>query len=186
MTGVPESVRKNFTDLRTFNDATRMNPQQKAERTIAFPNRVYATEKAKQELERYSLRMGQNLVKIKGRRLPPQKIVFGENRLHQVGDDGDWTMAFRNQKLLHAIGLLRWVAIYPEDLERDTRNFIQIMQQVAGNMNFQLADPKMIQIKARPRIEAYIKEIEDFVKKSPQLYLLVCPDQAKDRYDAIK
>lgn len=95
MTGLPESVRKNFLDLQKFNRATQLGPQQKAERTLNFPQRIANTPECQAMLSRYSLKMGKQLYKVKGRRLKNQDILFADNKAVPANDEGDWTMAFR-------------------------------------------------------------------------------------------
>lgn len=79
----------------------------------------------------------------------------------------------------------RWVAVIPSNLKGEAENFIRIMITVARNMGFDMDEPKKVEIQV-PRIENYMQVIEQWVPKNPQLFLLVFPDQAKDRYDAVK
>lgn len=185
MTGVPDSVRANFRDLLTFNEATRQTPEEKAKRTVALPTRIYGTPGCDQELRKHNLRMGTSLTKVPGRQLPYEEIQFGNGTV-ACNESADWTMAFRNKTLYHTVDLGRWLLIMPRDLETDANNFFKILQQVARGMGFNIAKPRIEIIQARPRINDYIDPIQKVVKDSPQLIVLVAPDQSADRYAAIK
>lgn len=186
MTGVPDSVRANFRDLLTFNEATRQTPEEKARRTIALPIRIYGTRGCDEELRRHNLRMATNLIKVPARQLPYEQIQFGNERTVECNESADWTMAFRNNTLYHTVDLGRWLLIIPRDLETDANNFIRILQQVATAMGFRIAKPRIDIIQARPRINDFIAPIQKIVKDSPQLIMIVAPDQSADRYAAIK
>lgn len=160
-------------------------PNEKANKLIEFSNRLNANRDSALQLESFNMRVDRNLVQFPGRQLPFEKVVFKDSEI-QCDAKTDWTMAFRNQKLIYPMELSKWIVICPQDLKVDVDNFIRLKKQVSNSMGFKLGDPKFEWLKPRPRKEDYINAIDVWQPKKPQLYFIVVPDDAKDRYDTVK
>lgn len=52
------------------------------------------------ELERWGLRFEDNLVRVTGRVVDRERIMFGHNQQEQASDKADWNAAFRSKTFI--------------------------------------------------------------------------------------
>lgn len=81
--------------------------------------------------------------------------------------------------------LKRWILIYPQRSEKETTEFHKLMEQVARGMNYEMGNPKLICLKD-DRTSSYLSEINGCIAKDPKMIMIVVPNNAADRYAAIK
>jgi aubergine-like protein len=100
-------------------------------------------------------------------------------------DRVDWSNALRSNQMFYNIPLKRWFFVYPDRCTRESEEFYRAMQQVANGMHYDVADPK-VEVLRDDRTATYVRTLEELVKKDPKMIVIVVPNNAADRYAAIK
>lgn len=83
------------------------------------------------------------------------------------------------------VPLKRWVMIYPQRASADTDAFLKLMLEVSGGMNFEVAKPKLVALTS-DQARDYLNAIDDQSREDPRFIVMVVPNNATDRYAAIK
>jgi aubergine len=84
-----------------------------------------------------------------------------------------------------SVPLKRWVFIYPPKFAQDSEFFLGLLKEVADGWNYEMASPKLIAVDS-DSLNSYVKAIQDFMTKDPKMIMIVVPNNAADRYAAIK
>lgn len=84
-----------------------------------------------------------------------------------------------------SIPLKRWAFIYPRRAARESLEFLKMMHEVSGGMHYDMAAPKQFEL-ADDRTITYVTQINEVLSKDPKLIMVVVPNNAADRYAAIK
>ena len=184
-TGLTERMRANFQMMRAMAEHTQMDPEKRKGRLLDFAKRLQESELSKRQLDAFNTNIDTQLVNFKGRALPQESMIFGSGKTFKVDDKVDWTHPMKVNEMYFSVPLKRWVFIYPQRCERESKDFLSLMQEVAGGMNYEMTDPKIIEL-SDDRTGTYAKEIEAVIRKDPKLIMIVVPNNAADRYAAIK
>lgn len=70
----------NFRLMQAVSQHTRVNPDGRIQRLLDFNRRLIGTEASTNALREWGLDIERQLVDVPARILPPEKILFGENR----------------------------------------------------------------------------------------------------------
>lgn len=115
---------------------------------------------------------------------PFQFKTFFSRRFNN-DDRVDWTNPMKTNDMFAVIPLKRWVLIYPRRNQRETRDFLKMLFEVANGMHYEMAAPKELEI-GDDRIQSYTKAVEEVAVKDPKMIMVVVPNNTCDRYAAIK
>jgi aubergine len=114
------------------------------------------------------------------------KILFLLSFPSAINDDRvDWTNPMKINQMFQVTPLKRWAFIYPKRCARESEEFLNLMKQVANGMHYDMADPKSVEM-PDDRTPTYVAHIEQVMSKDPKLIMIVVPNNAGDRYAAIK
>lgn len=102
---------------------------------------MFFTPQLTDSLENWGLAFEQKLSSVEGRGLPCEKIFFAAKGEETADNKGDWTKAFRSQKMLTAVNLNNWVVIVPQRDAGGVENLTRTMTKVAGPLNMRIANP---------------------------------------------
>ena len=164
---------------------TRITPQQRQDDMNNFLRRVRGNEAAKAILSQWGLSVKEEPVRLTGRLLPSPVMHFGQGQRETVGPRGDWSRAATNKPVMTPVHLTKWAILFTERSKDDVRKFCKTMQQLAGRMGINVANPKVIAL-PNDRTETYLEALRPVIDPTTQLVLTVVPQQRSDRYAAIK
>ncbi|XP_037936960.1 protein piwi-like [Teleopsis dalmanni] len=185
-TGLNDEMRSNFNLMRSLAEYTRMNPDRRIDRLMAFNRRLQSSENCTKIFNEWNLTLEKSLVEVTGRVLEPQKIVFNNQKV-PAGDDADWTRHFRGSHMLTSPsrGLERWVFVYIGRQTRDMRNFTEALLRAANGLKFQISRPREMTIND-DRTYSYISALEEAARGDPQLIMCLVPNNNAERYITLK
>lgn len=98
MTGLTDEMRGNFQLMRSLAEHLQINPTRRIEKVKAFMARLQGAKGVREELDRWGVRFNNDLVKLPGRVMEVEKIVFGQEKEEKVSPKADWDMAFRSRE----------------------------------------------------------------------------------------
>lgn len=84
-----------------------------------------------------------------------------------------------------SVPLKRWAFLYPGRTRDDSKVFLGLLTQVAKGMGYEMADPKIVEMDD-DRVGTYSRHLQDLISKDPKMIMIVVPNNAGDRYAAIK
>lgn len=88
-------------------------------------------------------------------------------------------------QMFATVPLKRWLLLYPSKLTKETSEFLNLMKEVAPGLAFEMSDPKLVEL-SDTRTATYAEKLKECLAKDPKFVMLVVPDNAGDRYAAIK
>ena len=83
------------------------------------------------------------------------------------------------------IPLKRWAMIFPKRCVREVDDFLRLMKEVSNGMHYDMADPKLTEM-PDDRVGTYVAHLNNIIVKDPKMIVVVVPNNAADRYSAIK
>lgn len=184
-TGLTDSMRKDFAMMKAMAEHTQMDPDRRKFRLLAFTNRLHQSTESVKTLQEFNTDITKQLVTFEGRELPQELMIFGDGKTSQNNNRVDWTNAMKTNQMFHTIPLKRWVLIFPQKNSKESCEFLNLLQDVAKGMKYEMVHPKIIEL-PNDRLPTYTKEIEQIMSKDPKLIMIVVPNNAGDRYSAIK
>ncbi|XP_030384844.1 protein piwi [Scaptodrosophila lebanonensis] len=186
VTGLTDNMRNDFGLMRAMSNHTRMNPQRRIERLHTFNRRLQNTPESVKVLTDWDMRLEEQLIKLNGRVISPQKIVFKANKV-SAGNGADWTREFRAATMLTTPrnGLSRWAVIAPERNSRELRTLLESLMRVGRGMGFNISNPTELKIRD-DRTGTYVRAMDDCARLDPMLVLCLVPNNNVERYSSIK
>lgn len=186
-TGLTDEMRGNFQMMRELANHTRVNPQGRIDRLLAFNRRLQTEPQVVKEFKEWNLKLDNKLVTLPARIFNPETIGFGgQSGLVSAGDSADWTREVRSRQMLVTSRLQNWSMIVPSRLTGDAQAFIGTIRSSVKQMNFPIGEPERCVIKD-DHANSYVCAIEDIMSRNnPQLIMCVVPNNRADRYSAIK
>lgn len=141
-TGLTDDMRANFKLMKAVAEYTRIGPAQRVKRLLDFNTRLQTTPGSMEILREWTMTLDRELISMTGRELEPEKIVFGPREVMGT-NEADWTRALRENKFHTAINLSNWCCVAPKRAERETKDFVRILQDAVRNMGMAIDQPKM-------------------------------------------
>lgn len=184
-TGLTDKMRANFQMMKAMAEHTQMDPERRKARLLNFTKRIYDTPTSMQHLNNFNTDIDRNLVQFPGRALRQETIQFGAGASVTNDDRVDWTNPMKMNQMFHTIPLKRWAFLYPKRCAKESEEFLNLMRDVANGMHYDMADPKSIEL-PDDRTATYVTHMEQVMSKDPKLIMIVVPNNAADRYAAIK
>ncbi|KAJ0175571.1 hypothetical protein K1T71_008730 [Dendrolimus kikuchii] len=186
-TGLSDEMRANFKLMRTLDNHTKIGPDIRIQKLLAFNRRFTQKREVVEELATWSLKLSNDLVKIKGRQLPPEHIVQGNNAKYPAGDTTEgWTRDMRSKPLLTIANLPLWVVITPERQRRDTEAFTDLIMKTGNGVGFRMPRPEIVTMRSDGSMD-YANMCETVIaRKNPAIIMCVLARNTADRYEAIK
>ncbi|XP_022818139.1 piwi-like protein Siwi [Spodoptera litura] len=186
-TGLTDEMRSNFKLMKALDAHTKIGPDVRIQKLMAFNQRLTRNPEVVKEMGDWALTLSNELIKIKGRQLPPENIIQGNNSRYPAGDTTEgWTRDMRSKPLLEIAQLPSWVVITPERQRRDAEGFVDLIMKTGGGVGFRMPRPEVVTIRNDSPIE-YANACENSIaRKNPAMILVVLARKVTDRYEAIK
>lgn len=186
LTGLTDQQRSNFQLMKALAEHTRVGPEKRIEKLLAFANRLKNQPRAMEELKMWDMQLANRLVEFNARVLPTEVLIGGLNRQIPAGERVDWTSALRSNPMINMADLSNWVVIVPSKMARSANSFIEMCLKAAGGMSWRIARPRFVEIND-DRPHTYSQQLQQlFHQGKPQLLMCVVPNNKADRYSFIK
>jgi aubergine-like protein len=184
-TGLTDKMRANFHMIQAMAQHTQLNPDRRKARIERLTARLYDTPESALQLSRFNMDIDKSIFTFQGRALKQEMMVFGKGQTAENNDRVDWTNALRSKQMLNCIELQRWVCLFPKNSKDQFTEFLQALKQAASGMNYVVKEPKSIEL-PNDRLSTYVEKLQEVIKMNPKMILVVVPNNAADRYAAIK
>lgn len=188
-TGLTDAMRSNFQMMKVLGEYTRMDPTKRVDGLNDFSRRIRTTPASAQTLDKFGVAMDQHLMRIAGRVLTAEQMLFGQGRTAEYdAATADWTPAIRNNQMYENERCVKWAIFFPRKVSQEVAAFLKLMIEVSNGFNYDMGTPKIIEL-ADDRVQSYAKEVTEFVKKDPKMLMCVFMGSAPTnavRYATIK
>jgi len=185
MTGLTDAMRADFKIMKEVGNFTRISPELRQEKLLAYIKRVRDNPEAKAHLEDWGFEVCPFTMPLEGRILTPEVMCFGNNYRETVTPKADWGRAATTKPVLTAIPVTKWAIFYVDKNEKIVQNFCKCIQQQGIKMGINYSAPKPVKL-ANDRTETYLAKIRDAIIPGAQLIVTIFPQMRTDRYSAIK
>jgi len=188
MTGLSDDQRANFKLMKAVGEYTRPGPQQRMNALRKFSSALASKAAMAEEMKGWGLKIDSELVKFEARTLEPEKILQAAQRppLSYGVDNADWGSQFRNFKMFNSgPGCHKWVLIVAQRDANDGQEFCKNLEKACIGMGFPMKAPKAMVIKEN-RTAAYVEAVNKAADLSPQMIMVIIPNNKGDTYHAIK
>lgn len=95
LTGITDNMRNDFRIMKDIQQVTSVNPTGRRDVIRKFVKKVQETEVTRELLSGWGLRMEPDTIKITGRALDPEVLIFGNNKSTSAGPKANWPAATR-------------------------------------------------------------------------------------------
>lgn len=96
-------MRSDFKIMRELATFTRVTPLQRKAEMMKFVQRIAENEEASNLLASWGLKLADNPIRISGRVMGPERIIFGGNYSEMVSPKADWTRAATTKLVIRNI-----------------------------------------------------------------------------------
>ncbi|XP_035708527.1 piwi-like protein Siwi isoform X2 [Folsomia candida] len=189
MTGLTDEMRSNFQLMKSLTGYLHVSPDRRVDAVKKFMARLKQAPGVREELSRWGLKFNDNLVRVKGRVVDREKIMFGQNQHETASDKADWNAAFRNHEMASTVPLENWVVIVPQRDAQAIDEVVSKMQRVGEPIRFRVSRPREVIRIPDIRIPTYLAAIDQAMsnqKGKIQMIFIVLPRQVTDIYAAVK
>jgi len=124
-----------------MSEHTRLNPDRRIERLRMFNKRLKSCKQSVETLKSWNIELDSALVEIPARVLPPEKILFGNQKIFVCDARADWTNEFRTCSMFKNVHINRWYVITPSRNLRETQEFVQMCIRTASSMKMNICNP---------------------------------------------
>jgi aubergine len=186
MTGFTEEVKSNFTIMRDISAYTIVPPASRRASLLSFITTLTTHPEIGEELRKWNISFRPEMLKLTGRVLNPERILFKNKQVNYDPRQADWSREIKQVDLLDAVPLRDWVIVYSERTRPAPEKFVQTLTQVGRPLGIQVAPPKEMALR-NDRPSDFVEAIREAYKPgSTQLVVVILPDNRKERYDAVK
>merc|ERR1712098_90818 len=186
MTGLSEEQRANFQLMKALGDYTRQDPKRRTESLMKFSDRINTHPEIKKELASWNLEFSKDLETFKARTLQPETILgSGSSKATYKLDNADWGSCFRKWSSYSSKNLTKWAVIHSSRDEAVTKEFVTSLNKVTPSLGMKLSAPKTISLPDN-KPSTYLAALDKILEMSPQLVMVVVPNNKGDHYATIK
>ncbi|XP_034941705.1 piwi-like protein Siwi isoform X2 [Chelonus insularis] len=184
-TGLTDSMRSDYKLMAALGEHTRLKPNGRIDRLMAFNRRLLAQPEVVKEFDQWQLRLDTQLVQVPARVLPIENMLFA-NKNESAGRQVEWGRCLQKAKHIVSTRMSDWVLVFPNRIRRDADTFFHNIMEVARGMQFSVNQPVMRELRGDGARD-YVEELESIMRqKNPQLVCCIAPRQRADVYAAIK
>jgi len=128
--------------MKAMGEHTRMAPDRRIDRLRVFNDRLQKSAGSVDMLKSWNLQLDSALVEIPARVLPPEKIIFGNQRRYLCDARADWTFEFHKNSMFTQVDIKRWYVLTPRRSLREAQEFVKLIIRAANNMRMHVAEPR--------------------------------------------
>uniref|UniRef100_A0A673CUZ6 Piwi-like protein 1 n=1 Tax=Sphaeramia orbicularis TaxID=375764 RepID=A0A673CUZ6_9TELE len=165
-----------------LDEYTKLNPEQREGRLKRFISNIQKNTDAQAELDNWGLAFDKQLLSLKARVLPAEKIVQGSNSYSAW--KADWTKEMRGLPLMRSPPLNNWMLFHTRHAGNAVQSLLQCIERVSGPFGVRCRRPVMIEYS--DQMEALLRALQQNVGPQTQMVVVVLPNNRKDKYDCVK
>lgn len=184
LTGITDTIRNDQKVMRDIATITRVTPNQRVDSMNTFCQNLSGSKEAKDVLGNWGLSLDINPLKLTGRQLEDEEIIFGRGRTI-TAEKGDFNKYCCNNQLFKVIDLTNWLVIHTKRDTKYAQSFIDVMQRNSAPMGLKVNAPK-VEVLNDDKNEMYVQLLRRVINPSLQIIVIICPSSRDDRYAAIK
>uniref|UniRef100_A0A3Q0SJX5 Piwi-like protein 2 n=1 Tax=Amphilophus citrinellus TaxID=61819 RepID=A0A3Q0SJX5_AMPCI len=186
MTGIPEKMRKDFRAMKDLTMHINVSGEQHTHSIKQLLKNINSSPESLNELGRWGLEMGTDILMIKGRTLPLETICL-QSSSFATGADVSWSREVVRDASISSIPLNTWAIFYPRRCAEQADELVSTFNKVATPIGVRLDRPIRVELRD-DRTETYVKTIHSHLTSQPNLQLVVCiiVGNRDDLYAAIK
>lgn len=184
-TGLTDKMRSNFNMMKKLADHTQMKPSSRKERLLELTRRLHNSPACTKSLEAFNTDIDDELVSFQGRSLPQEIMIFGAGKEQRNDFKVDWTMGMKTNQMFKTVQVKRWAFIYPPKAASVSESILKLLSEVATGMKYDLQEALKIRL-PDDRTASYTAKLAEIISKDPTFIMIVVPNNAADRYAAIK
>lgn len=169
--------------MRDIASYTRVTPNQRVEAARKYIAKVNETPLAREILDKWGLRLTDDILRLEGRKLPSEQIRFGGDI--KIIANGDFGNQMGNNVLFEVVDLNNWILMYTKQDDRYKEEFLNQVARCANGMGLHWKPPIQHML-ADDRTETYAIELRRLLQSDTQMVVCICPTSRDDRYATIK
>lgn len=128
--------------------------------------------------------MDMSLLRVEGRQLQPEKILFGNNTINSNAQ-ADFGRDAVKERVITPVHLNKWIIVFVKRDEPKALDFLTMMKKVTPPMGISVMDPVMLVVRD-DRTETYLRSIRESLHPQVQMVVIIFPTSRDDRYAAVK
>ncbi|XP_070820601.1 piwi-like protein 1 [Chaetodon trifascialis] len=184
LTGLTDKMRADYKIMTCLSEVTRLNPEQREDRLNRFVTTIRTNADAQLELDKWGLNFDKNLLTLKGRVLPAERICQGSRLLEYNPQKANWTAETRGVPLISSPPLNKWFVFFTRRNYSEVQALLQALSKVSAPLGIQLQRPVLVEYEDRQ--ESLLRALQHNVDSHTQMVVVVLPTSRKDKYDTIK
>lgn len=170
--------------MRDIASYTRVTPNQRVEAARKYIAKVNETPSAREILDKWGLRLSDDILRLQGRQLPEEAILFGGNKSIE-GVSGDFSHQLGNHILFEVVDLKNWILMFTRQDIKYKEEFLNNVNRCATGMGLHWNRP-IEHMLPDDRTETYANELRKTLRPDIQMAVFICPTSRDDRYATIK
>lgn len=195
MTGMPIELLKDQRVKASIASVTQQDPQPRLNALKDFLERFHSSERIRNDMQAWSLRMDRNLLEVPCRKLPWERICTADRQEDEEpystgGQFGDSRINFddilRRQKPREVGNFGRWavMSVRSQEGRRIADKFLHDLRKVCNGFNVELSSPILCGLD-NERTSDFVSALNT-LESNVKLVVILVPNNNKERYDAIK
>lgn len=143
LTGVTDRMREDRRFMMDISAHTRVDPLGRQKRLMHFSQRMATSEQSQKHFQDFGMQLDKDLVKLKGRVLPPEKVHFRDGKIITLRKP-DWTSEAQSNRMFSArIPLKNWYVLTMSRNRGDTEKFLKRLEFVSKGLGLEFHWPTM-------------------------------------------
>jgi len=182
MTGLTSYQNSNYKLTQSISEWARMTPAKRIEELNNFALKIKNNDKVLNILKEFNISIQYDLVKLNGRILPPEKIIFKKNVYCER--EANWSR--QTIEMVNDISIKNWYIICPKSCENEIKDLLRFMMRDSSRYNIVLEMPNFFYVYDERNAQSYIKNINDCIFQNPNFIFVVIPNDFENIYSLIK
>lgn len=141
-TGMTDAMRADYRLMQELSTYTRLNPESRTKALLKFNNRIQATPESVQVLKDWGMELERELIKVQGRELPRETILFGQQEQTPANEKGEWNFK-AGFEMYRSVSVQRWMCVYPRAMEQEVCAFLKVLDSAGTTMQMEIRKPVM-------------------------------------------
>ncbi|XP_061907071.1 piwi-like protein 1 [Entelurus aequoreus] len=184
LTGLTDKMRADYTIMKDLNSHTKLAPEQRSGRLLRFAETINKNAEAQEELEKWGLNFDKELLNLKGRVLPSERIIQGSKSYAYNPRTAEWAKEMRGLPVIYSPPLQKWLLLYTRRNGREAQSLLQSLQKVTAPLGIRLDKAVMIEYEDRP--ESLLRTLQHNVGNHIQMVVVVLSSNREDKYKIVK
>ncbi|XP_055386701.1 protein argonaute-3 [Condylostylus longicornis] len=184
LTGLTDHMRSNFKVMKDIATYTRVTPNQRVLALEKFIKSVNENKDAREILSDWGLSLDNETVKLMGRQLGTEQILFAKRKV-DAGVNADFGKHATSNELLDVVNFTNWILMFTNNDTKIANSFLDFLERNSRPMGIEVRKPKTI-ILRQDKTEEYVSALRKCISSETQIVVVICPTSRDDRYAAIK